>query len=267
MNIVITGGTSGIGKALVEKYFNQGDNIIILARSVEEGEINKTNTNFVYGIKCDLASKVEIDSAFKIIGERFEKIDLIINNAGYGVSGATELISENEARRIFDVNFYGTLFCIQNALPLMQAGARIFNISSACALFALPFRTLYCASKSAVSMLSDSIRLELIKAGIYVSAICPGDIKTNFTKNRVKNFETNQRYENRIQSATDNIDKREDKRMSLEFASAKIFKITQKPKPKPQYIIGGKYKLLYFLSKIFPKNIFLKATNSLMGGK
>lgn len=257
MNIVITGGTSGIGKALSEKFLKQGANVIVLARSVKDEK----------GIKCDLSDEADVKKAFMEIEKKFGRIDILINNAGYGISGATELISSDEAKKIFDVNFFGTLFCIQNALPLMQKGGKIINISSACAFFALPFRALYCASKSAVSMLSSSIRMELCTAGIQVCAICPGDIKTNFTKNRIKHFYTNLRYGNRVVNATENIDKNEDKRMPLEFASEKIFKIVNKPKLKPQYIIGKKYKVLYFLYRIFPLNCFLKATNKVKGGK
>ncbi|MDD2445458.1 MAG: SDR family NAD(P)-dependent oxidoreductase [Clostridia bacterium] len=257
MNIVITGGTSGLGKELTLKFKNQGHNIIVLARSVDEKD----------GIKCDLSNENDIKKAFKEIGEKFDKIDLLLNNAGYGISGATELISALEARRIFDVNFFGTLFCIQNALPLMRKGGKIINISSVCAFFPLPFRTLYCASKSAVSMFTNCLNMELKNANVQVSAICPGDIKTSFTKNRVKNFETNERYGNRIKSATDNIDKNESKRMSVQYASCKVFKIINKKKLKPQYIIGKKYKFLYILYKIFPLNWFIKATNKFKGGK
>ena len=257
MNIVITGGTSGLGKELVEKFENRGDNVIILARSVESGK----------GIKCDVGNSEEVKTAFVEIAKTIGKIDFLINNAGYGISGATELISVEESKRIFDVNFFGTLYCIQNALPLMKKGSKIINISSACALFALPFRTLYCASKSAVSMLSNSLRLELKTAGIQVCAICPGEIKTNFTKNRVKHFATNERYGKRIENATNNIDKHEDSRMCVQFVSKKIFKIINKKKLKPQYIIGGKYKALYFASKIFPLSCILGITGKTMGGK
>ncbi|MDD4815946.1 MAG: SDR family NAD(P)-dependent oxidoreductase [Clostridia bacterium] len=257
MNIVITGGTSGLGKALVEKFEKKGDNIIILARSVESGN----------GIKCDIGNNESVKSAFAEIAKIFGNIDILINNAGYGISGATELIPVEETKKIFDVNFFGALYCIQNALPLMKSGAKIVNISSACALFALPFRTLYCASKSAVSMLSNSLRLELSTAKIQVCAICPGEIKTNFTKNRVKHFATNERYGKRIENATNHIDKHEDSRMSVEFASTKIFNIIGKKKLRPQYIIGGKYKALYFASKIFPLSCILKVTGKTMGGK
>lgn len=257
MNIVITGGTSGIGKALLEKFEKQGDNVIVLARSVENGK----------GIKCDIGDSENVKNAFAEIGKTVGKIDILINNAGYGIMGATELISAEESKKIFDVNFFGALYCIQNALPLMKKGAKIINMSSICALFALPFKMHYCASKAAVSMLSNTVRLELSTAGIQVCAICPGEIQTPFVKNRVKYFKTNEKYGKKIETAINNIDKHEKSRMTLEFASGKIFKIINKKKLKPQYIIGGKYKALYFVSKIFPLSWILKITGKTMGGK
>lgn len=244
MVIVITGGTSGLGKALKEKFENRGDTVVVLARSAV-GE---------NAIKCDVSVKSEVESAFAEIKNKYGKIDILVNNAGYGLAGVTELLPEEEVRKIFDVNFFGVLFCIQSALHIMNFNGKIINISSACAIFALPYRGLYCASKSAVSMLSDSLRLELKRTGIQVTAICPGNIMTNFSKNRVKFADTNEKYGDSLQKATEKIDKEAHKRMSLDLASAKIFKIIDKKKLKAQYIVGKKYKFLYFLSKILPKS-------------
>lgn len=244
MKIVITGGTSGLGKALKEKFENSGDTVIILARTADGNN----------SIKCDVGVKSDVENAFAEIKQKYGKIDMLINNAGYGLAGVTELLPVEESTKIFNVNFFGALYCIQSALPLMSENAKIINISSACALFALPYRSLYCASKAAVSMLSDSLRLELLGANIQVSAICPGNIMTNFSKNRVKIADTNEKYGDSLKKATDKINAEEHKRMSLATASAKIFKIINKKKLKAQYIVGRKYKFLYFLSKILPKS-------------
>lgn len=250
-NIVITGGTSGLGKALCEKFIKNGDNVFVLSRSAQ-GE---------NAFSCDVGNKKSVETAFENIKQKVNSIDILINNAGYGVFGALELTSEEETRKIFDTVYFGTLWCIQSALPLMQKGAKIINISSACALFALPFRGLYCASKSAVSLMTFSLRMELEKAGIEVTAICPGNISTNFSKNRVKNFETNEKYGNIIQNCSNRVDKEENNRMTLEYATNKIYKIINKAKLKPQYIIGTKYKILYFASKFVSLKLLLKLTN------
>ncbi|HIV01568.1 MAG TPA: SDR family NAD(P)-dependent oxidoreductase [Candidatus Caccopulliclostridium gallistercoris] len=257
MNIVITGASSGIGKNLAENFRAAGHNVIGLSRNVASSS----------DIACDVSNIESIESAFQEISKRFERIDLLINNAGFGISGATELISNEDAHKIFETNFFGVLNCSRYALPLMKNGARIVNISSVCAMFPLPFRALYSASKASVNLLSSSMRMELAPAGIDITCICPGDTKTNFTKNREKNFATNERYENRIENATKRIDKNENKRMSANKVSKKIEKICLKRKTKPIYIIGAKYKFLNFLTKIFPFSLLVKATGKLYGGR
>lgn len=256
--IVITGATSGIGKKLKEFYKSDKDIVISLSRTEQQ-----TPTSF----PCDISDPLQLKKAFDFISQQYGKIDILINNAGYGLTGATELISLDNAKNLFDVNFFGALNCIKMALPLMDNKSKIFNISSACALFPLPYRTLYCASKSAMNMLSLCIQMELKPYGIDVVSICPGDIKTNFSPNRVKNYDTNKRYENRIKNATDYIENREDKRMSIDKATKKIYKIMNKKNHKPQYIVGLKYKFFYFASKILPLKLFNKIIAIIFDGK
>lgn len=251
--IVITGGTSGIGRHMAVE-FAKNNIVVSLARSC--GGDNG-------GIRCDVSSEEDVKAAFDVIRARYGKVDILVNNAGYGVSGAAELLSDEEVSRIFEVNFMGVFRCVKYALPLMSAGAKIINISSACAIFPLPFRSMYCASKAAVSMFSHSLREEVRPYGIDVTAICPGDIKTEFTKNRVKNFTTNDRYGDRIKAADDHISAREHKRMSVDYACGKIEKIIAKKRYKPFYIVGGKYKFLYALYRIFPLGVILKATGGM----
>lgn len=251
--IVITGGTSGIGKKLVERLSGQ-NTVVTLARSCP----HTANT-----IPCDVSSAEAVEAAFDEIKAKFGRVDILINNAGYGISGAVELMPDEEVERIFDVNFMGVFRCAKHALPLMGAGGKIVNISSACAIFPLPFRGFYCASKAAVSMFSHSLRGEVAPYGIDVTAICPGDIKTEFTVNRRRNYATNERYGDRIVKADEHISSREDKRMSPDRAADRIVKIVGKRKYKPMYIVGGKYKLLYALYRLFPQRVIYGATNKM----
>lgn len=267
--IAITGGSSGIGKHIAET-FSDGNTVVDLSRSAETSALFTDGgeaKNGLYHIKCDVSSEADVIAAFGMIKSAFGKVDLLINNAGYGVSGAVELLKDEEVERIFEVNFMGVFRCCKYALPLMSEGAKIVNISSACAIFPLPFRGMYCASKAAVSMLSHSLREEVKPYGIDVTAICPGDIKTPFTRNRVKNFTTNERYGSRIKDADDHISARENKRMSVDYACRKIEKIILKRKYKPFYIVGGKYKALYALYRIFPLGAILGATGKIFAPK
>lgn len=254
--IVISGASSGIGLELIKNFTQNGDTAICLSRSNK-----KSVPNF---IECDVSSETSIKMAVQQIAEKYGRIDMLINNAGLGISGATELLSLQKIEQVMDTVYYGTLMLSRVALPLMPRGSKIINISSVCAVMALPFRGVYCSSKAAVNMLSFSMRMELSSSGVNVVCICPGDIKTNFTANRIKEFETNERYGERIKNMANKLDFREDKRMNCEKASKKIFKIC-KNKNKAMYIVGAKYKVLFFLSKILPTNFFVKMTGKLFG--
>jgi NAD(P)-dependent dehydrogenase (short-subunit alcohol dehydrogenase family) len=247
--VVITGASSGIGEQTAILFKNAGHIVVNLSNNVTQQD--------KFNLLCDVSNQEQVKQCFEQIEKDFGKIDILINNAGYGISGATEIISLEQAKHQFDVNFFGGFLCNKYALPLMQKGSRIVFISSACAIFPLPYRTLYCASKAAVSMMSKSIRMELKQAGIDVVAICPGDTRTNFTANRIKNFQTNQRYGSSVQSATQKLDGREHKRMSKQYVAKKIFAIANKRTTKPEYIIGPKYKVFYAFSRLVPQKLFL----------
>jgi hypothetical protein len=149
----------------------------------------------------------------------------------------------------------------------MPAGARIVNMSSAMALFPVPFRSIYGSIKSAILNLSFGLRMELSQLGIEVTAMCPGNTKTNFTRNRIKDYTTDERYGDLIRTATEANDRGEDKRMSCDEVVEKIFKKINGKKLKPFYIIGGKYKFLYFLTRFTPKALLLSITNKKYGGQ
>lgn len=249
-HILITGSSSGIGQALRKYYENRGDKVIGIS-------LNGDDYN------ADVSNKDALIPIFNDIKERFRHIDILINCAGFGLSGAIELIPENQIQKEYEVNVLGTVYAIQLALPLMSEKGKIINISSACALFPLPFRAFYCSSKSAVSMLSDCLRMELSRTSIQSTSICPCDIKTNFTKNRQKDFKTNERYKDAVRLSAERIDSREDKRMSVEKAVKIMTKIIGKKKLKPQYVMGARNKVLYQVQKFFPKSLVLKVLTKL----
>lgn len=250
LNIVITGSSSGIGQSLRRYYENQGHSV--LGISLDGDDYN-----------VDVSNKEALTKAFEDIAKKMDKIDILISCAGFGLSGAIEFIDAAQIEKEYAVNVYGTIYAIQLAIPLMRENAKIINISSACALFPLPFRAYYCSSKAAVSMLSDCLRMELSKTKIQSTAICPCDIKTNFTKNRKKDFQTNERYGDAIRLSAQRIDSREDKRMSVEKATKIMTKIIAKKKLKPQYVMSLRNKMLYQIQKFFPKSLVLKVMTKL----
>ena len=229
--VVITGGTSGIGEELKNLYEAQGDTVLTF--SLDEID----NPNHYVG---SVTHEIKVRQVFNDIHEKYGHIDVLVNCAGIGESGITELMPLDDITRVMDVNYYGTLYCVRSALQYMQAGSRIINMSSAMALFPVPFRSIYASAKSAVLSLSFALRMELAPAGIDVVAICPGDTKTNFTANRIKDMTSNERYGDRLATATEASDAKENERMNVTEVASEIFKLVTKEKTKPFYIIGKK---------------------------
>ncbi len=250
--IVITGGTSGIGLALKELFEKNGDKVITF--SIDE---SASQDHYQGSVAHEI----------KDVHEKYGKIDMLINCAGFGMSAITEIAPMEKINAVMDVNFYGTLYCSRAALRYMSEGSKIVNLSSAMALFPVPFKSIYGAAKSAVLNLSFAMRMELAPAGIDVVAICPGDTKTNFTKNRIKEFETTERYGDRLKTSTEHNDAKENKRMSVTYVADQIYKLVNKPKTKPFYIVGGKYKFLYFLTRLTPKSLLINMTGKKLGGR
>ena len=256
--IVITGGTSGIGLALKELFEKNGDKVVTF--SIDES----ASQDHYQG---SVAHEIKVNQVFNDVHEKYGKIDMLINCAGFGMSAITEIAPMEKINAVMDVNFYGTLYCSRAALRYMSEGSKIVNLSSAMALFPVPFKSIYGAAKSAVLNLSFAMRMELAPAGIDVVAICPGDTKTNFTKNRIKEFETTERYGDRLKTSTEHNDAKENKRMSVTYVADQIYKLVNKPKTKPFYIVGGKYKFLYFLTRLTPKSLLINMTGKKLGGR
>jgi len=174
MIVVITGGTSGIGKAAAEIFIKNGDTVIVPALA------NDSNMENYY--ECNVADEQSVKNVFANIGEKYKKIDILINSAGYGLSGAAELVDIKDAKRLFDVNVFGSMACINAALPFMGRGAKIINISSLMSLFPLPFRGYYGASKAAIIGFTKCLAKESARSNITVNAVAPSYVNTEMLK-------------------------------------------------------------------------------------
>jgi short-subunit dehydrogenase len=248
MNIVITGGTSGIGKAVGELFTKDGHRVVALG--LENG-FDVTDENLV---------RTKIDE----IGAEYGQIDILINSAGYGMSGVSELIPLADIRKLFEVNFFGLVNVTNCCLKYMAAGGRILNIGSAMGLMPIPYRAYYGAVKSAVGSYSNALRMELQKSGITVCAAHPGNVQTNFTANRVKHTDTNNKYGDSVIEAQNKNDGK--KRMPVSYVAKVLYKYINKKHPKAEIIIGRPYKLAYHITKLFPKDVYLHFANKVAGG-
>ena len=249
---IITGGTSGLGKELKKLYESDGYRVCVLARSCDD----ETKDEYA----CDVSDEAQVTAAVEKIAAKYGRIDVVVNNAGMGVLGASELIPTDDIRRAFDVSYYGALHVTRACLKHMLRGGRIIFICSIAAYIPVPFRSPYSSAKAAELMLCMALRMELKKAGITVVGICPGEIKTNFSANRASEVSTNERYGDRPQAALDRIAQKTPKRMPAEKAAKKIYKKCRKGR-KAVYVIGGKYRFFRFAQRFVPSTFFMEMTD------
>lgn len=254
--VIVTGANSGIGRETALVLAESGCTVYDFSR-------RDIGTENVIHIKTDVTDEENVISSVKHVYEKEGRIDIVINCAGFGISGAVEFTSLNDAKSQFDVNFFGTVNVNKAVIPYMrQAGkGRIVNISSVAAVAHIPFQTFYSASKAAIESYTCALANEVIAFGISVTAVQPGDICTEFTQARKKTFEGDDVYGGRISKSVAGMERDEEKGMSPRTAGRYIASIALKNKVKPAYAIGISYKLVCVLCKVFPGNI----RNSIIG--
>ncbi len=243
---VITGGTSGIGLATAKELLNNGCTVYEFSRR-ESGAVEG-----VTHIRADVTKEADVRAAVEEVVRREGRIDILINNAGFGISGAIEFTPAAEARHQFDVNFFGMVNMNLAVLPVMRenGGGRIINMSSVAAPIAIPFQAYYSASKSAVRTYSLALANEVRPFGIEVVTIMPGDIHTGFTAAREKLHEGDDIYNGRIGRSVAVMEHDETTGMTPEQAGAFIRDKALRKNPAPVYTIGGKYQLFVFLTRL-----------------
>lgn len=247
---VVTGGNSGIGKETAIALKDMGCTVYELSR-------RDIPTDGIKHIKADVTNESDVKNAAEEIIKAEGKVDIVINCAGFGISGATEFTSLQDAKAQFEVNFFGTVNVNRIFIPCLRqnGGGRIVNISSVAAVAHIPFQTFYSASKAAVDSYSAALANELKPFGISVTSIQPGDICTGFTDARKKTNEGDDVYEGRISRSVAGMEKDEQKGMKPETAGKYIAKIALKKNVKPLYAIGATYKFLSVLCRVFPCRI------------
>lgn len=180
-SIIITGSSSGIGKATAKYFAEQGWKVAATMRTPEK-ETELTEIDNVSLYQLDVSDTTSIAKAAQQIINDFGTVDVLLNNAGYGSYGILEVTPEEKIRRQFDVNVIGLLLVTQAFLPHMRenGAGMIVNVSSMGGKITLPLGTLYHGSKFAVEGLSESLSYELATVGIKVKIVEPGGVKTNF---------------------------------------------------------------------------------------
>lgn len=177
---LITGASSGIGRATVEALAKKGYNVYAGVRRMES--VASLRQSGITPVTLDVTSDDSVAAAVRNVVERAGRIDVLVNNAGYGQYGVLEDVPLTDAQRQFDANVFGLMRVTREVLPIMrqQEAGKIVNISSVAGKVSTPMAGWYSASKHAVEALSDALRLEVRPFGIDVIVLRPGAIKTGF---------------------------------------------------------------------------------------
>lgn len=179
----ITGASKGFGLSIVKQLLCAGHFVAATSRNKEAliKAVNRKESNFL-PLQVDLANESSIALALQYVYEEFGRIDVVINNAGYGIGGTIEELTDQETRQAFDVNVFATLNVIRNVMPYLrkQRSGHIINISSSGGLAPGMGWSIYCAAKAAVIALTEVLADDVRALGIKVTLVAPGSFRTNF---------------------------------------------------------------------------------------
>lgn len=248
--IVISGASSGIGKATAEYLHEKGYHVIGLSRSYPKEE---------YGydyVLCDIGKQEDVDKAIEEIKKSVDHVDVLINCAGIGISGAVEYNTLDEVKNIFDINVIGQFYLTRSLLPLIRKSdkAKIINIGSVAGELTIPFQTFYSMTKSAMHSFTEGLRIELKPFGIDVATVLPGDTKTGFTANRHQPIiQEDGLYKERIKRSIQKMEYDEEQGMSPMKVVKVIERMIRRKRMPIHVTVGFAYKILVFLGKILPK--------------
>jgi short-subunit dehydrogenase len=249
---IITGASSGMGKSTAFKLHDQGYKVYGLARRIEKmADLQEKGMEV---LSMDLTKDVSIVQAVDTILKNEGRIDVLVNNAGYGSYGAIEEVPIEEAKRQFEVNIFGLARITQLVLPAMrkQQSGRIVNISSMGGKIYTPFGGWYHATKFALEGWSDCLRLEVKPFGIDVVIVEPGGIQTEWgsiAMDHLQEVSGNGPYRDMVKKVVESSDKNNDKLTPVDVLGAEIAKAASESNPKTRYLKGYLAKPLVTLRK------------------
>ena len=247
LTLVISGGSSGIGKATALFFAERGWCVYELSRHGQ-------SDGFITHIDCDVSSEDSVREAVAQVLKLTDHIDVVISNAGFGISGSVEFQQMKDVERQMDVNFLGAVRLTQAVLPQLrkQKCGRIIYTSSVAAVLAVPYQSFYSASKAAINAMALALQNEVREFGIRVSVMMPGDVSTGFTDARSKSTAGEEVY-TRANKAVTAMEKDERGGMSPEQMARLFYHIATCRSPRPQYVGGLIYRIFCFLDNILPK--------------
>lgn len=249
--VLITGASSGIGKSIAEYLHQKGMVVYGTSRNPKDNEVN--------GVKLLPLNVIEVGTIEKTVTEIIKnegKLDVLINNAGMGITGPIEDTPTDEMRKVFDTNLFGAIDVMKAVLPQMrhQKSGLIINITSIAGYLGLPFRGIYSASKGALEIVTEATRMEVKQFGITVTNVAPGDFVTNIAAGRYHTpvFESSA-YKEKYAENLALMDQHVDGGLDPIIMAQSIYQIIEKKQPKIHYKVGGfMEKFSIVLKRILP---------------
>jgi len=242
--VVITGGSEGIGKALVATFLDQGAKVATCSRNYDKLYLLQS----LYSGKplviytADVSKEQDCENFINVVLKQFGTIDILINNAGVSMRSVVNEVEFDTIRKVMDINFWGTVYCTKFALPsILKNKGTIVGVSSIAGYRGLPGRSGYSASKFAVNGWLESLRTELLESGTNVMWVCPG-----FTTSNIRNVALDKTGKAQGESPMD-----ESKMMSSEDCATHITKAIEKRKRTLVLTFNGKRTV--FMNKFFPR--------------
>lgn len=255
--VLITGGSSGIGKAIGDFLFHKGFTVYGTSRNPE-----KVSNSLFPLIALDVREAASIQSAVATIIQEAGRLDIVINNAGVGITGPLEEIPMDEIKNNFETNFFGPIEVMKAALPQMRAqqSGLIINITSIAGYMGLPYRSVYSASKGALELITEALRMEVKSFGIQITNVAPGDFATNIAAGRFHApVVQGSAYEKVYAGVLQTMDAHVDSGSNPNEMAEAVYRIIQNPNPRIHYKVGVfMQKFSIVLKRILPDKVYEK---------
>jgi short-subunit dehydrogenase len=258
--ILVTGCSSGVGKATALNFAKHGYNVIATMRNPDNGDALRSVPG-IYVQQMDVTDILSIENALNAGIKQFGGIDILVNNAGIGVLGAFEAAEPALIQQQFDTNVFGVMRTIKAILPHFRSKNRgmIINISSGVGIIPIPMQSLYDSTKFALEGFSESLYYELASLGIAVKLILPGAIKSNFFKSMITtglgNYPAYESYQAKV---LENVKKSNSKSGTEPSLIAEvIYRAATDQSSKLRYMAGIDIKLFSKVRMILPESMFM----------
>lgn len=255
--VLITGGSSGIGKSIGDFLLQKG--FVVYGTSRNPDKVLQSNFPL---LALDVRNTDSIQKAIQYIIATSGRIDVVINNAGVGITGPLEEIPTVEIRNNFETNFFGPIEVMKAVLPQMrsQGSGLIINVTSIAGYMGLPYRSVYSASKGALELITEALRMEVKSFGITITNVAPGDFATNIAAGRyhapvLQGSDYEVVYKRTLEAMNEHVDSGSDPN---EMAEA-VYQIILNPRPKIHYKVGVfMQKFSIVLKRLLPDLVYEK---------